>query len=391
MEEKTATVRATAAPGREQIRRFVRELEAVYRPGPLAIDINEVCGRRCLHCTFHGWRTRRPLLTASDWERVIRQAAEMGVRVLTIAGREPFHPSSLDLLVHVLKVAREVHRFKSIGLVTDAHFVPFGVRALKEAALRLSYVDVSVDGLERTHEMIRGAGAWKDVEKAFGDGGLDDIAESVGISVTLTHVLLESDELAQLLRWAAAKGIHFANVSAMFPSRETPAELHLKAGDFERALDMAVEVRNEFPSLKVVFDLPPRAVPDICELARRRVVQLHDPQQDASGAVFVQGKGGIPVRVYGGMLGLGSVFRVTATGEVRFEYDASEQPPPWRSFDSVKTRSLSEIAHTALFGPGGLWEQKLLEATQLPDHILKCPAWPYHMRECPNGSAKVPT
>jgi MoaA/NifB/PqqE/SkfB family radical SAM enzyme len=99
----------------------------------LWLEITGRCQLRCVHCYAdsspagtHG------SMTTADWERVLGEAAEEGVRTVQFIGGEPtLHPHLAGLIEHALSRTLAVEVFTNLVHVTDALWETFsrpGVR-----------------------------------------------------------------------------------------------------------------------------------------------------------------------------------------------------------------------------------------------------------------------
>jgi MoaA/NifB/PqqE/SkfB family radical SAM enzyme len=131
-------------------------LNYVSRYVRIDIGLTEVCNLTCIMC-------RRPQeKEAMPVEKVLRtleEAAEIGVRVISFSGGEPFaHPGFRRILRHATTLPLEVE------LVTNATLVRESDIPMLE---RLRCVTVSIDGPRAQHDFIRGrAGAWGSTMRA---------------------------------------------------------------------------------------------------------------------------------------------------------------------------------------------------------------------------------
>jgi radical SAM protein with 4Fe4S-binding SPASM domain len=108
------------------------------------------CNLRCRHCGSRAGRARPDELTAAECTDLFEQLAELGMRWLTISGGEP--TTRKDWPELVAAAARTRIR---VGMITNG--ILFTEDAAKTARDRgLNAVGFSVDGDERTHDLIRG-------------------------------------------------------------------------------------------------------------------------------------------------------------------------------------------------------------------------------------------
>jgi MoaA/NifB/PqqE/SkfB family radical SAM enzyme len=114
-------------------------------------NVGRRCNLRCVHC-YSGSRDRRyeGELDTAEGKALIDDLAGFGVPVILFSGGEPLmRPDILELIAHAR--ARGVRSvLSSNGTLITAELA----RELK--GLQLSYVGVSLDGLEPTHDRFRG-------------------------------------------------------------------------------------------------------------------------------------------------------------------------------------------------------------------------------------------
>lgn len=119
------------------------------KPILCGIKITDRCNLRCIHCPFQ--KMEENDLSTDTWRQIFIELEEMGVVFLTIEGGEPFLREDLDELIRYAK-----SRFL-VGVVTN------GTMPIETVA---DIVWVSIDGLEKTHNKIRGGGVF---QKALGN------------------------------------------------------------------------------------------------------------------------------------------------------------------------------------------------------------------------------
>lgn len=123
-------------------------------PLKISLNITEKCNLRCKHCLTDAGNFNPNELTTAEFFRIIDQMRMAGSFFMTIGGGEPL---LRDDLFKVMEYGRK--NFIAVSLVTN------GTLITKEIAQRLNELDldtisVSVDGLEKNHEFIRGKGTF---------------------------------------------------------------------------------------------------------------------------------------------------------------------------------------------------------------------------------------
>lgn len=140
---------------------YIKHREVIGLSAPLKISLNftKKCNLRCKHCLTSADERDKNELTTEDFFRLIDEMKKVGTFFITFGGGEPL---LRDDLFEVMEHGRK--NFIAVSLVTN------GTLITKEIAQRLNKLDldtitISVDGLEKNHEFIRGKGTfWKTVK-----------------------------------------------------------------------------------------------------------------------------------------------------------------------------------------------------------------------------------
>jgi MoaA/NifB/PqqE/SkfB family radical SAM enzyme len=93
-------------------------------PDFLELEVTGICQIRCIHCyADSGPQGGHGTMISADWERVIDQAAALGVRTVQFIGGEPLIAPQLPRLVrHALKAGLNVNVYSNLVRVTPALF-----------------------------------------------------------------------------------------------------------------------------------------------------------------------------------------------------------------------------------------------------------------------------
>lgn len=110
----------------------------------------------CQHCGSRAGQTRTNELSTAEALDLVRQMAEVGITEVTIIGGEAF------LRPDWLEIAQAINKAGMLcGMTTGGYGITLDTaQRMKEAGIGV--VSVSVDGLEATHDRIRGKlGSWQ--------------------------------------------------------------------------------------------------------------------------------------------------------------------------------------------------------------------------------------
>lgn len=200
--------------GRRQAGAVPRDLVRYTRmPAPLVVwNTTRSCNLACRHCYIGA-----ELLPADDelsteeaWD-FIDDMAEMGVPMLALSGGEPLcRPDVFDLCRHA--VSRGINTILSTNgtLIT-----PEMARRIKDAGF--SYVGISIDGWQETHDGFRGQeGAFQ--RATAGIRAVMGVGLRVGVRITVTR--LNRQDLDRVLEMAVQEGVpRFAVFQLVYAGR----------------------------------------------------------------------------------------------------------------------------------------------------------------------------
>ena len=217
------------------------------RPYTLVAELTYRCPLRCAYCS-NPIRPAPPCfeLATGDWQRVFREAAELGVVQLNLSGGEPLLRPDLEDLV-----AAGAGLGLYVNLITSGiPFVKSRVARLAAAGLdsvQISFQDVDAENARRI------AGSAPLAQKL----GAARAVKDFGLALTLNVVLhrLNIDQLPQMLKLAIElepERIELANVQflgwalsnrdSLLPSREQVDRAHALAAAARERLRGRVEV-----------------------------------------------------------------------------------------------------------------------------------------------------
>lgn len=139
----------------------------------LQLHVTERCNLNCRHCYLgNKGNGDLPLSLA---KKAVREFSEVGLKLLITGGEPLMYPHLWGLL----RYARE-YPIRIEVLSNGTHITPSMAVGLSKY---VDCVQVSIDGMERGHDLIRGAGAFKRAMK-----GVENLAPHVDVSIaTMIH------------------------------------------------------------------------------------------------------------------------------------------------------------------------------------------------------------
>ena len=256
-------------------------------PAEVSYFVNNVCNLRCRHC-YVGYNERFGALTLNDWKDVFSGLIEAGAHTFGNVGKEPLlaWPTTLGLLEY-FREQRRTRPYLRCGLVTNLTLLD-DTRAKELAAVAPDYVDVSLDGNETIHDLIRGEGTFattmgnlaKLVELGVGDHVFISFtlnSENVGTLPALAEALCDLGIRRLLI--SPYVSLDSRDPLLLLESTATGWVKSVLAGqviDFTRCKDMRLYFKNDFGTTQHVME----------SWVRAGIIQLDDLQIDRYGVVF---------------------------------------------------------------------------------------------------------
>jgi radical SAM protein with 4Fe4S-binding SPASM domain len=137
-------------PARLPLAERVRDVDRAWRPVYAVWEVTLRCDLTCRHCSSRAGHARDDELTREQALDVIAQMADLGLGEVTLIGGEVYlRRDWLDLV----RTIRE--RGMSCTMVTGGRNFSLD-RAIGAARASLQGISVSVDGLEESHDALRG-------------------------------------------------------------------------------------------------------------------------------------------------------------------------------------------------------------------------------------------
>lgn len=143
--------------GREVVVFHNEKPSALSAPLKVFLDITYRCNLHCAHCFTNSHAPHPDELSTDEIYSLIDQMAAAGTGMLAIAGGEPLlRPDLFDVLGYTSEKGIK------IGMTTNGMFITEAV-AERLHNLNLATIAVSIDGMEKSHDSVRGKGTWKKV------------------------------------------------------------------------------------------------------------------------------------------------------------------------------------------------------------------------------------
>ena len=144
-----------AAPRRLPVLGQVRDVDRVARPRYVVWEVTLRCDLACKHCGSRAGRAREGELDTAEAIDLVAQLAALGTEEITLIGGEVYLRDDWVQLVRAIRGHGIV-----CSIVTGGRaFSLDRARAAKDAGVQS--VGVSIDGLEESHDRVRGLGSFR--------------------------------------------------------------------------------------------------------------------------------------------------------------------------------------------------------------------------------------
>ncbi len=159
--------------------------------------VTDTCNLSCRHCLFSASPAKTRTLAPELLEQAVQQAFDLGCRLFSFTGGEPFlYHDFLPFLRSLLLKNKDVHvAVLTNGMLLDRYLEELG-------SLDRLHIQVSLDGLESSHDRLRGSGSYQKLVKNLG------LMKEAGIPVTLSVAISREniEDLPKLVDLAAELG-----------------------------------------------------------------------------------------------------------------------------------------------------------------------------------------
>jgi radical SAM protein with 4Fe4S-binding SPASM domain len=200
-------------------------------------ELTLACDQKCAHCGPRAGERRPDELTTEECLAVVRELKELGCGEVVLIGGEAYLRNDFILVIRAIREAGMSCTMTTGGLnLTKAR-----AEAMIEAGIRS--VTFSIDGLEATHDRLRGVpGSW---QRAF--AGMRHIREAGGKVACNTQInALTRTELLPLLDLIADAGAHSWQLQITVP--------HGNAADHPEIILQPHDYLELFQTLDAVVD-----------------------------------------------------------------------------------------------------------------------------------------
>ncbi|MBT9314434.1 nif11-class peptide radical SAM maturase 3 [Leptothoe spongobia] len=170
---------------------------AYHRTSYAVWEITLKCNLACSHCGSRAGQARAKELSTEEALDLVQQMAEVGIKEVTLIGGEAF------LRPDWLEIAAAINQAGMRCTMTTGGYGISLATATKMKAAGIATVSVSIDGLEATHDTLRGRnGAWRYAFQTMGH--LREVGIPFGCNTQINR--LSAPELPSIYEHIRAAG-----------------------------------------------------------------------------------------------------------------------------------------------------------------------------------------
>lgn len=208
--------------------------------GPVVVwNVTQRCNLKCMHC----YAGATPVTTTNELsfleaKDMLEDLAQFGCPAILFSGGEPFLRSDLTELVRYAKRLGMRTIISSNGTLISVS----KAQELKEAGI--SYIAISLDGLETTHDKFRGmSGVFKDAMR--GIAALREAKIKAGLRLTMTRNNVgQLPDLFELMREHKIPWVCFCHMVAAERGRALD-DIKLSRAETRGAVDTIIDLTRQ--------------------------------------------------------------------------------------------------------------------------------------------------
>jgi len=204
----------------------------------VSIATNNACNLKCKHCYLNTPLYDKPL-SKDEWTKFLNSIQEIKPILITVSGKEFTIDPNKNFFLKSFQKLRNDEIITKFGFITNGILL----HQMKDILLETSpdYVDISIDGINQTHDLIRGDDAFN---KAFPNAiWCSQNFENLTF-VNITIQKYNYDQLIDIFKTLIENDI--TNVAANFykPLPYTDPNLTLSSEQINHVFSLLKEVKN---------------------------------------------------------------------------------------------------------------------------------------------------
>jgi len=196
----------------------IKTRKAVGKPTGIFISITNRCNLRCKQCEVPLLADPQKELSTEQWKGILRNLADwLSITVLRFSGGEPFLREDMPELI---EYGNQLGLLS--GVITNGQLIDHQLAARIVQAGTFN-VSLSIDGMQKGHDFVRGDGSFEKVSNAAGflNKARKDKNSDMRIIVKVTMMETNLDEIVDLVKWVRDEGLTGISISPLLENLAT--------------------------------------------------------------------------------------------------------------------------------------------------------------------------
>ena len=188
------------------------------KPTGIFISITNRCNLHCKQCDVPLLASRKKELSTDQWKKILTELQNwLGTTMLRWSGGEPFlREDMLELIEHGNQLGL------LSGVITNGQLIDqqLATQIVQAGTFNIS---LSIDGMQKGHDFVRGDGSFKKVSNAaiFLNKARKDQNSDMRILVKVTIMETNLNEILDLIDWAQKEGVNAISISPLLETLGT--------------------------------------------------------------------------------------------------------------------------------------------------------------------------
>lgn len=323
----------------------------------LSFFINNNCNLKCKHC-YVGTKNEEADVDLKRWKFIIDEAISSGIRIIGIVGKEPL--LTADKTFELLRFIKQRDKNIITGFVTNGTLL---YRYAKEISnLDMNYIDISVEGTEKSHDYIRGNGNFQrtleGIKSLFKFGFPKD---KIFLSITLTS----KTDLNEMIEYFDKLGISNYVISPYMQFSHNSKELGINETTFFDTFMRNLDKIKTENNIKLIVKVDYSNLLLLKHFIEKKYIDLENLYQDYERNIVFTEHNKNKISVFFNFL----PFNTELTREIRITSDGYVLSCMDQGFPDYKKRSVGNIKENSLnqILKGDICQRKI--RTRIKDNI----------------------
>ncbi len=159
--------------------------------------LTDNCNLSCRHCLFSASPAKKRSIDSALLQKTVQEALDLGCRLFSFTGGEPFlYPNFIPFLQSLLQKESNCH----VAVLTNGMLLSKHMESLQQ--MDRLHLQISLDGLEQSHDALRGKGSYRKLLSIL------EVLQKKTIAFTLSVAISRENihDLADLVKLASTLG-----------------------------------------------------------------------------------------------------------------------------------------------------------------------------------------